>query len=165
VRRFHFCKTPIIANRRASFVCVCKEFFCPSRPRSTLCAAKQSGHCSTKRNAVSRASGFFLIVNSYSISTGHSGSRAHEPLIGRNDIMKKIISVYWPLAIVVPLAAAACLHICGDAASRSAQAPLAADQLTAELARAVSYGMVDSRATLPAKPMRAAPAMPLAEAS
>jgi FlaG/FlaF family flagellin (archaellin) len=71
--------------------------------------------------------------------------------------MKKIISVYWPLAIVVPLAAAAYLHICGNEAMRSSQAPLAADQLTAEL--------VDSTATLPAKPMRAVTAMPLAEAS
>ncbi|MFM0000356.1 hypothetical protein PQR57_04940 [Paraburkholderia dipogonis] len=79
--------------------------------------------------------------------------------------MKKTISVYWPLAIVVPLAAAAYLHICGDAASRAPQAPLAAAQLTAELARAVSYGMIDDTATLPAKPMRAATAVPIAEAS
>jgi hypothetical protein len=79
--------------------------------------------------------------------------------------MKKTISVYWPLAIVVPLAAAAFLHICGDAASRASQVPLAADQLTAELARAVSYGMVDDPSALPAKPMRAVRAMPLAEAS
>jgi hypothetical protein len=79
--------------------------------------------------------------------------------------MKKTISVYWPLAIVVPLAAAAYLHIRGDAASHSLQAPLAADQLTAELARAVSYGMVDSATTLPAKPARTVTTMPLAEAS
>jgi hypothetical protein len=79
--------------------------------------------------------------------------------------MKKTISVYWPLALVVPLAAAAYLHICGNAASRASQAPLAADQLTAELARAVSYGMVDAAATLPAKPMRAVTTMPIAQAS
>ncbi|PRY07601.1 hypothetical protein [Paraburkholderia sp. BL25I1N1] len=79
--------------------------------------------------------------------------------------MKKTISVYWPLAIVLPLAAAAYLHICGNAASRAPQATLAADQLTAELARAVSYGMIDDASTLPAKPMRAATAMPAAEAS
>ncbi len=79
--------------------------------------------------------------------------------------MKKTISVYWPFAIVVPLAAAAYLHICGDAASRASQAPLAADQLTAELARAVSYGMVDSSTTLPAKPAHAVTVMPLGEAS
>ncbi|MFM0141180.1 hypothetical protein [Paraburkholderia sp. RL18-085-BIA-A] len=79
--------------------------------------------------------------------------------------MKKTISVYWPLAIVVPLAALAFLHISGNAASRAPQAPLDADQLTAELARAVSYGMIDAAAALPAKPIRAAAAMPLAEAS
>ncbi len=79
--------------------------------------------------------------------------------------MKKAISAYWPLAIVVPLAVAACLHILGDAASHASQTPLAAGQLTAELARAVSYGMVDAASARPAKPMRAAAAMPLAEAS
>jgi hypothetical protein len=79
--------------------------------------------------------------------------------------MKKTISVYWPLAIVVPLAAAAYLHIRGDAASRVSQAPLAADQFTAELARAVSYGMIDDASTLPAKPTPAVTAMPLAQAS
>jgi hypothetical protein len=79
--------------------------------------------------------------------------------------MKKTISVYWPVAIVVPLAAAAYLHICGDPASRSSQAPLAAAQLTAELARAVSYGMVDNATTLPAKPAHAVTGTPLGEAS
>jgi hypothetical protein len=79
--------------------------------------------------------------------------------------MKKTISVYWPLAIVVPLAVVAYLHICGNAASRAPQAPLDADHLTAELARAVSYGMIDAASALPAKPMRAATAMPLADAS
>ncbi|CAH2785958.1 MAG: Transcriptional regulator, RpiR family [uncultured Paraburkholderia sp.] len=38
---------------------------------------------------------------------------------------------------------------------------LAADQLTAELARAVSYGLVDNASSLPAKPMYAMPAMPV----
>lgn len=78
--------------------------------------------------------------------------------------MKNKISVYWPLAIVVPLAAVAYLHICGQTVSR-ASAPLDADQLTAELARAVSYGMIDAASDLPAKPMRAATAMPMADAS
>jgi hypothetical protein len=80
--------------------------------------------------------------------------------------MRKTISVYWPLAIVLPLAAAAYLHICSDAASRASQTPLAADQFTAELAHAVSYGMVgDDSSTLPGKPMRTAPVMPVPEAS
>ncbi|PXW26295.1 hypothetical protein [Paraburkholderia caballeronis] len=55
--------------------------------------------------------------------------------------MRKTISVYWPLAVIVPLAAIALAHAWNTAA---AQMPLAADQLTAELARAVSYGIVGS---------------------
>ncbi|KVP17796.1 hypothetical protein [Burkholderia ubonensis] len=54
--------------------------------------------------------------------------------------MKGTISMYWPLAIVVPLAAAAYLHAVGDAPSRG---PLAVHQASAELARAVSFGLVD----------------------
>ncbi|KWN15799.1 hypothetical protein [Burkholderia ubonensis] len=63
--------------------------------------------------------------------------------------MKKTISMYWPLAIVVPLAAAAYLHAVGDAPSRR---PLAVHQASAELARAVSFGLVDDVA----KPLPAA---------
>ncbi|AIO32236.1 hypothetical protein DM39_2202 [Burkholderia cenocepacia] len=54
--------------------------------------------------------------------------------------MKKTISMYWPLAIVVPLAAAAYLHAIDNAPSRG---PLAVHQASAELARAVSFGLVD----------------------
>jgi hypothetical protein len=79
--------------------------------------------------------------------------------------MKKTISVYWPFAILVPLVAAAYLHFCGNAAARAPQTPIDADQLTAELARAVSYGVIDASSTPPAKPMRAATPVPLAEAS
>lgn len=53
--------------------------------------------------------------------------------------MRKTISVYWPLALIVPLAVLACLHAWNTAAT---QMPLAADKLSAELARAVSYGLV-----------------------
>lgn len=79
--------------------------------------------------------------------------------------MKNKISVYWPLAIVVLLASTAWLHVGGHVASRSSQAPLAADQVTAELARAVSYGIIDAAVALPAKPVGAVSAVPLAEAS
>jgi FlaG/FlaF family flagellin (archaellin) len=79
--------------------------------------------------------------------------------------MKKTISVYWPLAIVVTLAAIGYLHVYGQTASRASQAPLDADQLTAELARAVSYGVIDAASSLPAKPTRAATALPVADAS
>ncbi|WP_246024810.1 hypothetical protein [Paraburkholderia dinghuensis] len=49
--------------------------------------------------------------------------------------------MYWPLALIVPLATIAWIH-----AWQSAQQtmPLAAGELTAELARAVSYGLVGS---------------------
>ncbi|WP_027775432.1 hypothetical protein [Paraburkholderia caledonica] len=79
--------------------------------------------------------------------------------------MKKTIAVYWPLAIVLALAGVAYLQICGDMASRGSQAPLAADRLTAELARAVSYGMIDDTSSLPAKPLRAVTALPRPQAS
>ncbi|MBB5443617.1 MULTISPECIES: hypothetical protein [unclassified Paraburkholderia] len=79
--------------------------------------------------------------------------------------MKNTISVYWPLVIVVPLAVLAFLHVNGQTGSRASQMPLDANHLTAELARAVSYGMIDTASALPAKPMRAATATPLAEAS
>jgi hypothetical protein len=79
--------------------------------------------------------------------------------------MKKTISVHWPLAMVVSLAALAYLHIHAQTASRVSQMPLDANHLTAELARAVSYGMIDAASALPAKPMRAATATSLAEAS
>lgn len=62
--------------------------------------------------------------------------------------MKKTVSMYWPLAIVVPLAAAAYLHAVGDARSRG---PIAVHQASAELARTVSFGLVgDAPQSLPA---------------
>ncbi|MGF6599510.1 hypothetical protein P3T23_004238 [Paraburkholderia sp. GAS448] len=73
--------------------------------------------------------------------------------------MKKTILVYWPLAVILPLAAAAYIHACSDAASRASQAPLAAGQLTAELARAVSYGLVDD-ASAATKNMRETASLP-----
>ncbi|SEA36686.1 hypothetical protein [Paraburkholderia sartisoli] len=75
--------------------------------------------------------------------------------------MKKTISMYWPLAIVLPLAIAAFFHICGEAASRATQTPLAAGQVTAELARAVSYGLVGDDTSLPAKSLREATLLPV----
>ncbi|KUZ29589.1 hypothetical protein [Burkholderia territorii] len=62
--------------------------------------------------------------------------------------MRKTISMYWPLAIVVPLAAVAYLHAMADAPSRG---PIAVHQASAELARAVSFGLVgDAAQPLPA---------------
>lgn len=62
--------------------------------------------------------------------------------------MRKTIATYWPLAIVVPLAAAAYLHAMDNASSRG---PVAVHQASAELARAVSFGLVgDGSQPLPA---------------
>lgn len=78
--------------------------------------------------------------------------------------MKNKISVYWPLAIVGLLASIALVHIGGNVAARASQAPLDADHVTAELARAVSYGMIDAAAALPAKAIGVT-VNPVAEAS
>jgi uncharacterized BrkB/YihY/UPF0761 family membrane protein len=94
------------------------------------------------------------------------GHKLRVPQSEENDIMKKTISMYWPLAVFVPLAAAAYLYVSGEAASsRATQAPLGADQLTAELARTVSYGLVGDDRVLPGKPMRAVASLQPAEAS
>ncbi|WDD94575.1 hypothetical protein Bsp3421_004704 [Burkholderia sp. FERM BP-3421] len=73
--------------------------------------------------------------------------------------MRKTIAMYWPLAIVVPLAAAAYLHAAGNAHPRE---PLAIHQASAELARAVSFGLVGD-ADAPARPAMASDA-PIAAA-
>ena len=71
--------------------------------------------------------------------------------------MKRKISLYWPLAIVIPLAAAGCLQFDGTDASHAAtSAPLAANQLTAELARTVSYGLVGTETATPAPTLHTA---------
>jgi len=62
--------------------------------------------------------------------------------------------MYWPLAVFMPLAAAAYLYVSGESASRIAQAPLGAGQFTAELARTVSYGLVGNETGSRVKPMR-----------
>jgi uncharacterized BrkB/YihY/UPF0761 family membrane protein len=79
--------------------------------------------------------------------------------------MKKTISMYWPVALFMPFAAAACLYVSGETASRIAQPPLGASQLTAELARTVSYGLVGNDPALPVKSVRAVASMQASEAS
>jgi len=59
--------------------------------------------------------------------------------------MKTKISVYWPLAVVLMLAAMAAVQGYGERRQHSSHAPLAAAQLSAELARAVSYGLVGTQ--------------------
>lgn len=71
--------------------------------------------------------------------------------------MRKKISVYWPLALILPCAAIAWGHAWNTAEQ---QMPLAAAQLSAELARAVSYGYVGSVGPAPVKAIRAGAALP-----
>ncbi|KMZ11137.1 hypothetical protein BHUM_05307c [Candidatus Burkholderia humilis] len=56
--------------------------------------------------------------------------------------MKKIISTYWPVAIFLLNALTFCMHIERDqAAERRAQTSVAG--VSAELARAISLGLID----------------------
>jgi len=75
--------------------------------------------------------------------------------------MRKKITVYWPLALIVPLAVIAWVHAWKTAEQ---QMPLAADQVTAELARAVSYGLVGSEGKAPVKAMRGVTMLPQSNA-
>jgi hypothetical protein len=103
--------------------------------------------------------GFFLIAILYIISTGDSASELIASQSIESRIMKKKIVVYWPLALIVPLAAIAWLHAWNTAEQ---QFPLAADQVSAELARAVSYGLIDDGADMkaPVKALRSATPLP-----
>jgi hypothetical protein len=76
--------------------------------------------------------------------------------------MKTRISVYWPLAVVLTLAALAALQGYGD---RTRHEPLRAAELSAELARAVSYGVIDGKAVQTSPAGRAASEVELPRAS
>ncbi|HTH60349.1 MAG TPA: hypothetical protein VL689_09350 [Paraburkholderia sp.] len=75
--------------------------------------------------------------------------------------MKKTISVYWPIALIVPLAVVAWAHA-GKMAAQ--QMPLAAEQVSAELARAVSYGLVGADRASALKTMPASAGEPASRA-
>jgi hypothetical protein len=111
------------------------------------------------------ATAFSRLIPSITFRLGIVGHELRLPQSKESDIMKRKISVYWPLALFVALAAAACLYANGESAARNAQAPLAADQLSAELARTVSYGLVGGDAVAPVKHMRSVAAMPAAQVS
>ncbi|WP_322043563.1 hypothetical protein [Paraburkholderia sp. J67] len=77
--------------------------------------------------------------------------------------MRKKIEVYWPLALIVPLAVIAWVHAWNTAEQ---QFPLGADQVSAELARTVSYGLVGNAADMkaPVKALRSEAPLPRASA-
>ncbi|WP_250512755.1 hypothetical protein [Caballeronia sp. INDeC2] len=64
--------------------------------------------------------------------------------------MKKTISTYWPVAIVLPIALAFCMHAGegGSAAMRHEATSVAG--VSAELARAISLGFVEDDDATPA---------------
>ncbi|MDR5764771.1 MULTISPECIES: hypothetical protein [Caballeronia] len=64
--------------------------------------------------------------------------------------MRKTISTYWPVAILLPIALAFCMHAGegSDAAMRHEETSVAG--VSAELARAISLGFVDDEDAQPA---------------
>ena len=58
--------------------------------------------------------------------------------------MKKTISTYWPIAMLVPLALAGYCHAIHPIAGNAAPHPQSAASVSAEFARAISLGLVDS---------------------
>ena len=70
--------------------------------------------------------------------------------------MRKTISTYWPVMILLPIALAFCMHAGeqGAVAARPEQTDVAS--VSAELARAISYGSVDADDTAAATSISAA---------
>jgi len=58
--------------------------------------------------------------------------------------MKKTISTYWPIAMLVPLALAGYCHVVHPVSGAAAPHPQSAASVSAEFARAISLGFVDS---------------------
>ncbi|CAN7269184.1 hypothetical protein LJR034_001140 [Caballeronia sp. LjRoot34] len=58
--------------------------------------------------------------------------------------MKKTISTYWPIAMLVPLALAGYCHAIHPIAGAAAPHPQSAASVSAEFARAISLGLVES---------------------
>ena len=62
-------------------------------------------------------------------------------------------SNYWPVVLALALIVLAALHAYGSGGAP--REPLAADQVTAELARTVSYGLIDTGAAAAPSPRHA----------
>ena len=58
--------------------------------------------------------------------------------------MKKTISTYWPVAMLVPLVLAGYCHAIHPIAGNAAPHPQSAASVSAEFARAISLGLVES---------------------
>ncbi|SAK48707.1 hypothetical protein AWB79_01325 [Caballeronia hypogeia] len=64
--------------------------------------------------------------------------------------MKKTISTYWPVAILLPIALAFCMHAGEGGNSAVRREPAGVAGVSAELARAISLGFVDNDEAAPA---------------
>ena len=69
------------------------------------------------------------------------------------------LSSYWPVAVALALVVLAALRAYGDGGAT--REPLPADRVTAELARTVSYGLIDASSS-PATPVAHRRARPTA---
>jgi len=73
--------------------------------------------------------------------------------------MKKTISTYWPVAMLVPLVLAGYCHATHPMAG-AASHPQSAATVSAEFARAISLGLVDLDNSVPANSPSAAVSQP-----
>ncbi|SAK52667.1 hypothetical protein [Caballeronia ptereochthonis] len=58
--------------------------------------------------------------------------------------MRKTISTYWPVLILFPLALAFCMHAGKGGAAVERHEQMGVASVSAELARAISYGFVEA---------------------
>ncbi|WP_321791615.1 hypothetical protein [Caballeronia sp. J97] len=65
--------------------------------------------------------------------------------------MKKTISTYWPVAIVLPIALAFCMHASEGRDSAIPREETSVAGVSAELARAISLGFVEGDETTQAE--------------
>jgi hypothetical protein len=64
--------------------------------------------------------------------------------------MKKTISTWWPVAMLLPIALMFCMHAGKSAPSAMRSEQMNVASVSAELARAISYGLVDDSNVTPA---------------
>ncbi|KND58229.1 hypothetical protein BSCH_01190 [Candidatus Paraburkholderia schumanniana] len=70
--------------------------------------------------------------------------------------MRKTISTYWPVVILLPIALAFCMHASQKGAGDGRHAQMGVASVSAELARAISYGFVQADDTAAATVVPAA---------
>ncbi|MFM0321211.1 hypothetical protein [Caballeronia glebae] len=64
--------------------------------------------------------------------------------------MKKTISTYWPVAILLPIALAFCMHVSEGTGAAKRHEETSVAGVSAELARAISLGFVEDEEAAPA---------------